>query len=416
MSLIFFIISLSFSLLVFTKYRVYALYFLISHYFFIDLYNYYFGTEDLINFLSKSYREMLVFTLIGYLLININSFRNQYKSFLIILVLLLLFLIFGAGLNGFSNAMMDWRYTCAPILIALLLSMTNISTIDNLRKATKFLLCLTSLNSIFIIFQYLNFNGDYQNTWRYSFLVEQNLKLNSEYMIHMAQYQIVRGDQLRSSGVFLSALHAAYITSLAAVYSFIVMFNNKKIFYFILFFINVFALIYTQVRAGFLILVLSFMAFFSYYFYTKYKPKIIIGLSVLFTILFIILLFLNKDSLDDSIQGRIPQYLYLFDNFDFMGHGLGAYRGEFDSYYVNGFLTFGFAFGLWIFYILKKYVEIFSNIPALRDNFVILVYCSIIPALLFSLMQHFISSLYYAVIWLYLFGFIRYKDEFKSSN
>lgn len=416
MTIILFIVSLVFASLIFTKYKVYSLYFLIFHYFFLDLYNYNFGGDDILTFLSKSYREILLVFLLFYFFINIDKFKNQYFSFVILLILSIFLLIVGSYINGFSSAILDWRYAVAPILTALLLSMSKVLNIENLRKISNFLFWLVILNSILIIYQYFVFDGDLYKNWRYEFLNEQNLKINPDYVERMTQYQIVRGEQLRSSGVFLSALHAAYITAFSCVYSFVFVVGRKKFIYLFAFLINILALYYTQVRSGFLIVFLSMIALFILFVYKNYKPKIVINISILFTLFFILILLFKREGLDESILGRIPQYLYLFENFNFIGYGLGSYRGEFDSYYVNGFLTFGFLFALWLGYVFKKYIQIFSLISVDKNNFIIFVYCSIIPALLFSLMQHFIGSLYYSIIWLYLFCFIRYKNELTAAK
>ena len=417
MTLILFIISLGFALLIFTKYKVYSLYFLISHYFLIDLYNYKFGNDDALTFLSKSYREILLVFLFFYFFLNIEKLKKQYVSSIVLVILIIILLGVGAYYNGFSNAVLDWRYTLSPILIALLLSISGILNLEILRKISTFLLLLVTLNSFIIIIQYYSFDGNFQGNWRYDFLNEQNLKINPEYIERMTQYQIVRGDELRSSGVFLSALHAAYITALISVYSFIcsiLEIKNYRFFYFFIFLTNFIALYLTQVRVGFLIIILSLISFSMCVFLKKYTPRSVIIILIISTILFVSLLFLNQDMLDESILGRIPQYLYLFENFNLFGHGLGSYYGKFDSYYVNGFLTFGILFAFWILYIIREYINIFSDLSYSKNSILVLAYCSIIPALLFSLMQHFIGSLYYLVIWFLLFGLIRYKYELKK--
>ncbi|MFS7592854.1 hypothetical protein ACJ8CP_02345 [Klebsiella pneumoniae] len=93
--------------------------------------------------------------------------------------------------NSISRIILDWRDTVAPVLIMYLMVRTNVINFDDGDRILHFIALMVVGNSIIAIIDYYNFNGIAESSWRYDFLIDLNLKTDSDYESRMVVYQIV---------------------------------------------------------------------------------------------------------------------------------------------------------------------------------------------------------------------------------
>jgi hypothetical protein len=398
------------------KYKVLPVYALILFLFTLDYTNYYFNIGSSVSgYLVKLYIEVLfIFSSLRYIARAAKS-KKAKKIALLILSFAIAFLIVGIAKNGALNAILDWRSSILPIALAFLLVHSNILDHRTTRKAIEFFCLLTILNSMLAIYQYSSFDGNAESSWRYNFLIDarQNNESNTEE--RFVNYQIVRDDKLRASGIFVSALQYSYIAAMAAFYLFLKLFLEQKkkllmrAIYTAAFMVLSAGIVVSQVRASLMILAICIAAFFffikrtkrSIVFDTKKSAFLIVSSYAL--ILFV-LFFYGGDALDSSAAGRAPQYLKAISEFTIVGAGLGKYRGQFDSYFVYGAMTFGIAFFMIPFVYSRLFSSAFRPAPRLPENEIIIIFAFgiSISAAIISLFQHLSGSIYYYMTWILL--------------
>lgn len=427
---IIFILSTMVAALVFSrKYKILPIFALILFLFTIDYTNYYFNIDSSISgYLVKIYIEILfVFASLKYVT-RVAKGKKTKKYILSILLLAIAFLVIGMAKNGALNAILDWRTSILPVALAFLLVHSNILDSRTTRRAIEFFCVLTILNSILAIYQYNAFDGNAESSWRYNFLVEarQNNESNTEE--RFVNYQIVRDDKLRASGIFVSALQYSYIAAMAAFYLLLKLFleQRKKLIiravYTAAFLVLFAGVIVSQVRASLIILAICIAAFFFFVKRSKhtivFSTKKSVALIIFsYALILFVLFFFGGDALDDSAAGRVPQYLKAISEFTVLGAGLGKYKGQFDSYFVYGTMTFGIAFFIIPLIYARLFSSAFSLAPRLPENEIIIIFAFgiSISAAIISLFQHLSGSIYYYMTWI-LLVISAYSVKHKSDH
>lgn len=413
-----FVLSVATAALVFSKkYKLIPIYMYVVFLFTLDYANYYFKLDSSVSgYFVKTYAEILFIFTAVYFVIKSLSMNRINK----IVGCSLLFLVFtiavGIGKNGLLNAILDWRSSVFPIIFPMLLIYSKIVNLNSAKKIMNFVCLLTLLNTGLALFQYYTFNGDPQSSWRYDFLVNAHENNEVDTENRLISYQIVRGDELRASGIFVSALQYSYLGAMSAFYIFLslVVTRKKKIAslvgYGLLFLFLVCGMLVSQVRASFIILAVAILL------YLICTKKSSTGISfranmalllilVNYVILLLVLFVFGAESLDSSAAGRIPQYLKAISEFSIIGSGLGKYRRQFDSDFVYGFLTFGVAFLFIPFLFVKMFKEAFSKKVAYvggNSIIVVMAFCMAVSAATVSLFQHLSGSAFYYMVWLLL--------------
>ncbi|WP_349985204.1 hypothetical protein ABRP17_001280 [Stenotrophomonas sp. WHRI 8082] len=407
-----------------------ALYGLVIFYLGIDYSNYLFQLGDsLAGTLAKSYKEMLLLALL--LMVSYSAARRRVldSDVLVLLLVSSMLLLYGGTQNGFFLAAVDWRDSVLPVVTAALLAACGLLEERKLERLLMLFATLIAANSLLAVFQYYSFSGDYESIWRYDFLLQESLRADSSFEDRMVEYQIVRAGELRSSGLFASALQYSYSAALCCFYFYCIAWSRLSktrllaaVLPLTLMAVCAMGVYVSQVRASLMIVVVSiaihFFAFGGISGKQRVGRALFIGFGCVAAFLVAIIFFFN--SFDSSVQGRVPQYALLIQEFRFFGHGVGAFRGRFDSYYVYGMLTFGVLFPIWIIWVINLYRRSFPSrrVGARQSGNVVIqgfIFASIIPALVIACFQHFSASLYYQMIWLMLFSAVRAARGRRSS-
>lgn len=357
---------------------------------------------------------ILFFFYIYEVFLNRAKVKNTDLKFVLGLVVTILLILTGAIQNGFVASVNGWRSLFLFVFMGWLISYFAKDPIIQLRVLINTIIFASVANSIYSIIEYVSFTGEYEELWRYKLLFEAKSIANNEFDEHFLQYQLVRGDELRASGFFVSALLSGFFTALAAILITNKIINNRYSFFtvinVILLLIFMISMYVSQVRTSYII---YFLAIISALFFKKRKfptyAFVFYLVSVPAFIFFLGLFF--KSSLDASSAGRIIQYLYLFENFSFLGDGLGGNVGKFDSFYIYSFMDLGVMVGVLLF----LFVSWFSRFPIKSNAFfslekngfplIQMAYVSFFPILA---VQHIASSLYYFTI--VVFASLIYKN------
>lgn len=415
----------------FGRARPLASYALIVFYVGIDYSNYVFHLGgSLAGTLAKSFKEMLFFSLLLLVAYSVAKRRLVAKEVLVLLVASTLLLAYGAFSNGFFAAAVDWRDSVLPVVTAALLAACGLLTERRLSRLVTFFALVIAVNSIFAVFQYYTFNGDAESSWRYDFLLQESLRADSYFETRLIEYQITRGGDLRSSGLFASALQYSYSAALACFYFYCASCRKLSrgrvlaaMFPMALMLVCALGVYVSQVRASLVIVVVS-IAVHAFAFSAKGGGQYSVGRAAVIGFgcvgAFVTSLILFYGSFDGSVQGRVPQYALVLEEFKLLGHGVGTFRGRFDSYYVYGLLTFGAVFILWMIWVFLLYRKAFGGLDREWEKGGDLVlrgfiFSSIVPALVIACFQHFSASLYYQLIWVMLFAALRSGRVSPSS-
>ncbi len=325
-----------------------------------------------------------------------------------------------------SEALKDLRILLLPMILSFLL----VSVIQ--AKEIKFKLLINAyiflaiLIMAFGFYEFFTFDGDYTKTWRYEQLLElkleQNPEQSPELVAHLLANQFIRNGELRVASIFISALDYSLFLGFFSIFIINYFFVRKNLLYLILFFLTVFALYTTNVRTGFIILILGL--FLSYSLSSRvrllYKFSFILPiLTIAFSFMYIILGgFLN----DASSIGRLDQYSYLFKNLSVLGSGLGSYTARFDSFYIYIFLTFGTATLLFLYFfyiVISRLARSYSQLKKPGSNplarfFVKFSLVYILVMLYVFTFQHTAGSVNYFLF--YLFPLISSVSIYKTQH
>lgn len=418
------------SLMLTKRYQGYPLLFIPLYYLLIDYANYSLGlSDDLLGLVAKSLNELILVGAAFLVLNRIAIRRTAPKGATIFIVVSIAFLILGAIKNGVTIAILDWRTSIAPIVIAWLAAEAGILNLSTLNKIYKFTSILITINSIYAIQQYITFDGNIESHWRYAFLLDEKLKANSDYETRFIYYQLLRDNELRSSGMFVSALQYSYAAAFASFYFLVNLVSSLRkkdiltaFVHFIFASCCIGGVLVSQVRASLIILAISLIIFFACYSYStrnsfNYRRSILILTGSILS--YALVLFMFGSKFDSSVQGRVVQYFFGLDNFTPLGYWPGSFRGQFDSYYIYGLLTFGLAMPIWIACIIKLYASGFKKANSLdlvgSDRTCLTIAFCVIPSiLLLACFQHVAGSLFYQLAWFSLF--VQAKTSAKKAG
>tara|TARA_R110001583_G_scaffold59697_1_gene177500 strand:+ start:84011 stop:85186 length:1176 start_codon:yes stop_codon:yes gene_type:complete len=314
-------------------------------------------TENVV-FILKAWQEYLFLFLILILIVEKGS-SNKKMFFLLLLLLFLSFYgIVSSIINGFGiqDSILGWRMYLLPILIPCLIYLNGgFKNIDNqifykYLKGLLFFIIIYALyqNAIFkhydgqdVIFATDNFRqkGEYvlrKSLWFYEYF-------GSDHILP-GWFNLVRDGKIRATSIFVSPIiFAQFLGVLGSFFMAKFTYSRKKFSTAILIVITLYGIYLTQVRAG---LIFYLITFIIIYFDKKVKHDnyLILGLPLFLVVLtFFSLMFFKVG--DASTIGRLGQYEELFRYFKIFGFGFGSGKSiiAYDS------LIISVIFGLGIF-------------------------------------------------------------------
>lgn len=415
------ILNLSTPIVVLSKYKKIAIYFLFFYYFGIDYLNYSLGlSQDIVNYLIKAFPDVLMVSLLLRLFLFDSDKKNRIAAdnssginrfFVYFMIISMAYILYGVVRgNGLARAILDWRDVGVPVLDMFLIVRTKVVNFNDVSKLMDFIAFFVVLNAAKAIYDYYSFNGIPESSWRYNFLIELNLRYDPNYESRMAVYQIVRNDNLRSSGLFVSALEFSFIAGMFFFYYYLkflnaIKFNNAKLFLYsiasmLICFLGVYV---SQVRTAFVIIAFNILFYhlcFKRRESIRFRPKFTLMLATFCSLIMFVIIYYLGDSADASSYGRLAQYLYLISVFNPIGVGFGEYKGLFDSFYVYSLLTFGIPALFFIYFFIKRYIKTFKDELYIDYDYLPLLglIFTAFPVMLLAMsFQHVAGSLYYTL-------------------
>lgn len=397
------LISVIIAMLIFSERSYHKRLFLavmISYVFFYDFLNFhlteFLGNEVLIFKLGLELNTGLLFIKA---LISKKKVPDDGKKYLFLIgTVILLSAAIGAVSGSNPKSMyLDFRSLLLPILFVISLIQSRSTNGYDVKYIMNILSVLLVINGIYSLIEFLTYTGEFQTYWRYRSLLKSKLGLNSEYNENQLFYQIVRGDDIRSSGFIVSALAAGYLYGFLAIYYLTAAIEATyiprriRLFLFSLAFLGFSYL--TQVRTSFMMIgvAVGIIAMMKMIRSSKINAKLAFVVPIVM-MAFLYLYLTSGLSLfkDASSQGRLVQYQTLINSFTVIGKGLGSYPRSFDSYYIYTLLEMGF-FAFLIYYLFYKMMvdqRLYrkSNLHVYTQFAIFIFICSF---------QHVSGSLYY---------------------
>lgn len=396
--------------------------FVVSWAFFYDYFNYH--AHNYLNqelYSIKLFFEVLVVTAFLIVMIRGKVKRTDATIMMLLGFTVACTFVIGAA-NDFSLRMIyvDFRSIFLPLLLCLLFAITGFFEDIDSQVVVRWGIFLLLINGALSVWDYLEFDGNYEDLWRYQSLLQSKAALYRDHFNEdQLVYQLVRDGQLRSSGFLVSALTASYLYAFVAIY-FLFRITQIRlsslavdllVFLMFLFFIYV-----TKVRAGYVMVVFALIMFCVYGVLVKKELKylaVFLFPLCAFLLLSFYLLYGGGFGIDASSLGRIAQYEVLVDRFKIIGSGLGSFPGMFDSLYIYKLLELG-VFSLLVFYVLYK--TILDDIRVAR--YLDLIYVQFSVFLFLATFQHIAGSAYYFffIFYLMLFRYGFKEKMFNSEN
>jgi hypothetical protein len=288
-------------------------------------------------FLFKSWQEIIIL----FSIIRIVARRKRLESIDIIVISLA---ILGTALGVFyGNKNFDvfkgLRLYMGSILAFLLLFRSGIFDKIDLKLVFNCIIFVCTISSIYSIYLDSKFLGDLRILWFYDFVDSIN-------PIEIARFNYIRDDKLRASGFFISPLIQSTLLGLVSLYLLVSCLSGAEqknlVFKCLLLAVNLYGIYLCRTRIGTFILAIGLILAFGVVFYDKLKYFHSFGFTffLIFVTFFSLLFGLTSDP---SALGRIPQYLFLKENFQFFGFGFGhpSTLTVFDSMFVSAALALG---------------------------------------------------------------------------
>ena len=330
---------------------------------------------------------------------------------LVILSVSVLCLMIGILNNGFSNAFTDWRDIFLYLIILLLFRDLGYLRKLSLRNLENFLIVLALISTLFACYEYVNYDGNYASIWRYELLLQAKIQQSEDFLEHFVSYQLVRGNNLRASAFFVSALEFAFFLSVAAIFIVRRIKEENKInntlFLCGCLLLLLCGMYVSQVRTS-MIVFFIFIAVMSLSYFMEVKKSFVKSLLYFFPTLVLIILVLFHNYLDTSTAGRYFQYLdVLTSSSSIIPQGLGTFRQKYDSYFLYLISNMG-VFGVGILFF------IFRGITKAIDRSDLTVSILIMTVPFVMTMQHVAGTFYYIVI-LTLFYYPYEKLKYKRG-
>lgn len=297
---------------------------------------------------AKTFSEVLIVaSLVTVFVIQIRSRRWTRLDFAVMGALAVLTST-GLAFAGSEvlAALEDYRVLLAPLLLAALLSLAVRPDPTAARKLRRFLLALGALVIVIGVVQFLSYDGDMTSVWRHDFLLELKLEQDPDYQPRMLQYQIVRGDHLRASSIFISAIQFSIFSAFIGVYAFIAWLFLRHPVHLLTWLLSLVGVTVSQVRVGFIVVALGMVLAVL----LGFRSRLVRLAAMLVPAFAIVAIFgyvvIGGGLNDPSTLGRIPQYEQMFREFTLSGGGFGSYKGRFDSFVIYSALTLGAGFAL----------------------------------------------------------------------
>ncbi|MBN3810659.1 hypothetical protein [Paraburkholderia sp. Ac-20347] len=255
----------------------------------------------------------------------------------------------GMSRGGIVESIQQWRRYFVPILLATLLASPRLAQRVDIRTLTRVLLSIACVMAVYAIYEYLTFDGDFTRLWYYSFVAQAKEGIDTD--AHLLQYQFMRGDQLRASGFFISAIEYSLFNALALTISIISLVRQRRFSAKVIFSAITLLLaageVVANVRIGWVACLLAlFSAAQLHFFKTRSLPRLALAPILILLASFTLIIF-NKGDLDASSVGRLAQYASVPSTFQIQGYGLGAIENNGatykDSWYISVLMVFGVA-------------------------------------------------------------------------
>lgn len=397
------LISVIIAMLIFSERSYHKRLFLavmISYVFFYDFLNFhmteFLGSEVIVFKLGLELNTALLFIKV---LISKKRAPEESKKYLLLIgtVILCSAAIGVTTGSNLKSMYLDFRSLLLPVLFVISLIQSRATQGYDVKFIMGILSVLLVINGIYSLVEFLTYTGEFQSYWRYRSLLKSKLGLNSDYNENQLFYQIVRGDDIRSSGFIVSALAAGYLYGFLAIYYLTAAIEATyiprriRLFLFSMAFLGFSYL--TQVRTSFMMIgvAIGIIGLMKMIRSSKINAKVAYLVPVaMMLILYVYLTSSISLFKDASSQGRLVQYQTLINSFTVIGKGLGSYPRSFDSYYIYTLLEMGvFAFLIYyLFYqiMVDQRLRRRSNLHVYTQFAIFLFICSF---------QHVSGSLYY---------------------
>lgn len=381
--------------------------FIVGWIFFYDYINYHLSLKLGFEVIStKLFLEILIIVASLLVVCGVRLRVSDINSICLSLFVVTFVLIVGIS-NEYSLRMIyvDFRSILLPVLACVILSTTKFFEKINVRVVIGFSLFVLMVNGGLSVWDYMNFDGDYKAYWRYQSLLASKSELYQAYNESQLVYQMVRDENLRSSGFIVSALTASYLYAFAAVSLLWHLLTFKKVSFIgsLFAFLSLLAFIYvTQVRSGFVMVFFGFLMILLYKVVVSdliKKLYLFIVPGIAFLVMLVYLLHGSGAGIDSSSLGRLDQYQLFITEFVLLGQGLGSFPGMFDSLLVYVFLEAGVVAFL-IFYIIFKHLN--HGERGRPSKYSDLIYLQMSVFLFLATFQHVAGSAYYFLFIFYL--------------
>lgn len=305
--------------------------------------------------IAKTWKETFIGGLLLFNLVRSSSRRpmslsdNTFRMTIVIMILSATGFAVGAIHGGIVESIQQWRRYFVPILLAALLASPGLPQRTNLRTVRVLLLSIACVMSVFAIYEYLTFDGDFTHLWYYNFVAQAKESIDTD--AHLLQYQFMRGDALRSSGFFISAIEYSLFNALALTYAIIsactARTSSTRLIFIFVTMLLAGGEVVANVRIGWVACALALLTAAQVHFLrTRSFTRLAVAPTVILILSFLLIVF-NKSALDASSVGRLAQYASVPSTFQVQGYGLGAIENNGatykDSWYISVLMVFGVA-------------------------------------------------------------------------
>ncbi|MDD4781660.1 MAG: hypothetical protein PHT02_13805 [Tissierellia bacterium] len=300
-----------------------------------------------------------------------------------------------------------------PIFFPYILFKAKLFENINFSKVKDTFSLILIVTVLFAFYQSISFDGDLSKLWFYEFINQKGD------VIEKGFYNYVKGENLRATSFFVSAINLTTISALLSSFFLINFLRNKKISHLLLSLIGIIGVYYSRTRMGYAIIGLDIVI----YIFMKCKMK---NSNLLYLVPFIAVFFtfylISITGLSDlSSLSRLNQYTEFLYNFEIMGAGIGDYKSvfSFDSFYLCTLYAMGilgFSFFIFYFKIVNKNLKItFNNIKNNdSDSKNIFIIVNILTFIYVFAFHHIAGSIIQNLLFLLLFLQISEYSERKD--
>ena len=313
----------------------------------------FFNLEEIFDtklFIFKIFFEFITLIVFLAYFAYLTKFFRFHLSLIFLISVICFCICYGFSLNqDIVSIVKEFRMFFLPMLFGLLFHSLRIFGPINVKKLIFSYISISFILMLFGFYEFIVFDGTVDSIWRYDFLLQAKKDLKPDYLEHKVIYQVLRDGSIRVSSLFISALDYSFYVAMVGILTFIMIVKLNKIYFIPLFISVLFSLYISQVRTGFILLILGVLIFFL----LNSKVKLLYLLSFLVPFIAIIgtfIVMISGSSLNDTSSiGRLVQYYQLINDFTLLGGGMGRYANEFDSLYIYILLTYG-VFSMLFFY------------------------------------------------------------------